>query len=215
MAAQVLTQYFTNLQNKSDQSSPGKPQRPFGVIFTTTSLNTPFSIRHMNNQQLLKHGTRTGIFLVLLFFLSATTIAQQKNKIMENNKQIVKEGFDKWTNGTGSFFDLLTDDLQWTITGSTYLSKTYQSKKQFLDEVINPLNDRLSKLIVPKVTEIYADGDMVIVLWNGTATAKDGKLYNSSYSWNMQMKDGKIFRVVAFLDGIEFQDIMTRIPGAK
>jgi len=134
---------------------------------------------------------------------------------MENNKQIVKDGFDKWANGTGSFFDLLTDDLQWTITGSTYLSKTYQSKKQFLDEVINPLNDRLSKLIVPKVTGIYADGDMVIVLWDGTATAKDGKPYNASYAWNMEMKDGKIFKVVAFLDGIEFQDIMTRNLGVK
>jgi len=34
-----------------------------------------------------------------------------------------------------AFFDLLADDLQWTITGSTYLSKTYTSKKQFLDDL--------------------------------------------------------------------------------
>jgi ketosteroid isomerase-like protein len=142
--------------------------------------------------------------------------SQNKNAVMENNKEIVKEGFANWTNQTGNFFDLLTDDVQWTITGSTYLSKTYTSKKQFLDEVINPLNERLSKRIVPKVTGIYADGDMVIALWEGVATATDGKPYNTSYSWNLEMKNGKIFKVVAFLDGIAFQDIMTRLqPGTN
>lgn len=134
---------------------------------------------------------------------------------METNKEIVKEGFAKWTNHTGNFFDLLADDVQWTITGSTYLSKTYTSKQQFLDEVINPLNDRLSKRIVPTVKEIFADGDWVIVLWDGVATATDGKPYPGSYSWNMKLKDGKIIKAIAWLDGIEFQDIMTRIQPGK
>ena len=134
---------------------------------------------------------------------------------MKTNKELVSESFAKWANGTGSFFDLLADDLQWTITGSTYLSKTYTSKKQFLDEVINPLNERLSKRIVPKVTGLYVDGDMVIALWDGKATATDGRPYNASYSWNMEMKESKIFRVIAWLDGIEFQDIMTRLQPAE
>jgi uncharacterized protein len=154
-----------------------------------------------------------GILLVLTVISSYIKSTGDKNlNVMENNKTIVREGFDNWTQGTGSFFDLLTDDAQWTITGSTPLSKTYTSKKQFMDEVINPLNDRLAKRIVPAVTGIYTDGDMVIVLWDGKATAIDGKPYDATYCWNMQMKDGKIFRVVAFLDGIEFADIMARIP---
>jgi hypothetical protein len=142
-------------------------------------------------------------------------LAQAKSTKTMANKRLVKDGFDKWANGTGSFFDLLADDLQWTITGSTPLSKTYTSKKQFMDEVINPLNERLSKTIIPKVTALYADGDVIIALWEGTATAKDGKPYNATYSWNMQVKNSKITHVIAFLDGIEFTDIMTRLPGKE
>jgi uncharacterized protein len=154
-----------------------------------------------------------GISCLLIIVSSYMGSGQNKNlNLMETNKTIIQQGFNNWSHGTGSFFDLLTDDVQWTITGSTPLSKTYTSKKQFLDEVINPLNDRLEKQIVPAVTGIYADGDMVIAIWDGKATAVDGKPYNANYCWNMQMKDGKIFRVIAFLDGIEFADIITRIP---
>jgi ketosteroid isomerase-like protein len=164
----------------------------------------------------LKLTIKTGIITTMILCLySQITFSQTTKTVMETNKELVREGFANWANGTGSFFDLLADDVQWTITGSMYLSKTYTSKKQFLDEVIDPLNERLSKRIVPKVTGIYADGDMVIVIWDGTATATDGKPYNASYSWNMEMKNGKIVRVIAFLDGIEFQDIMTRLQPAK
>lgn len=131
------------------------------------------------------------------------------------NKEIVRQGFTTWANHTGNFFDLLADDVQWTITGTTDWSKTYTSKQQFLDEVINPLNDRLSKRIVPTVKEIFADGDWVIVLWDGVATATDGKPYPGSYSWNMELKNGKIIKAIAWLDGIAFQDIMTRLRPAK
>lgn len=154
--------------------------------------------------------------MVILILLGTNPIyAQQKKATAMENKKLIQQGFDHWSNGTGSFFDLLADDLQWTITGSTPLSKTYRSKKEFMEEVIDPLNERLSKKIVPTVTGLYADGDMVIALWEGKATAIDGKPYNASYSWNMQMKNGKITKVVAFLDGIEFADIMKRISVPK
>ena len=154
-----------------------------------------------------------GVILLLIFPLPCTVNGQSGDiNTPAHNKAIIKQGFDNWAHNTGSFFDLLADNVQWTITGSTPFSKTYTNKKQFMDEVINPLNDRLSKRIVPTITNIYADGDEVIVLWDGKATAADGKPYNAAYSWNMQLKNGKIIKVVAFLDGIEFADIMSRIP---
>jgi hypothetical protein len=140
-------------------------------------------------------------------------MAQNKSTPMETNKKIVQDGFDRWANGTGNFFDLLVSDVQWTITGTSPLSKTYTSKKQFMEEVIHPLNARLSKKITPKVQRLYADGDWVVALWEGEATAKDGKPYNVTYSWHMQLRDGKIVRVIAFLDTLDFTDIFRRIPG--
>jgi len=69
-----------------------------------------------------------------------------------------------------------------------------------LDEVIDPLNKRLSKLIVPTVRSIFEDGNTVIAIWDGAATAADGQPYNVSYAWFMEMKAGKIIKVTAFLD---------------
>lgn len=130
---------------------------------------------------------------------------------MNQNQQIILAGFQSWTDGTGSFFDLLSEDVEWTISGSSPLSKIYKSKKALLDEVIDPLNERLAQKIVPHVRESYADGEVVIVIWDGNATAKDGQSYDVSYAWFMTMKEGKIVKVTAFLDTLDFADIFKRI----
>jgi uncharacterized protein len=82
----------------------------------------------------------------------------------QQNKKLIHKGFDRWASNQGSFFDLFFDDIEWTITGTSPISKTYTSRKQFLDEVIAPLSARLSKQITPKVRALYADGDTVIAL---------------------------------------------------
>lgn len=146
----------------------------------------------------------------MIIFSNAVN-AQNYSKEESSNKEIISNAFQEWHNGTPNFFDLLTDNMHWEITGSTPYSKTYTSKKEFLDQVIIPLNKKLKVKIKPTVRNIFADKDMVIALWDGDATALDGKPYLSSYSWYMKMKDGKIAEVVAFLDGIEFADIMKRI----
>jgi ketosteroid isomerase-like protein len=105
--------------------------------------------------------------------------------------------------------------MRWTITGSAPLSKTYTSKQQFLDEVIAPLNQRLAKKITPKVRSLHAEGDVVIALWDGTATACDGQPYNVTYSWHMRLVAGKIVEVTAFLDTLGFADIFQRIPAGN
>ena len=130
----------------------------------------------------------------------------------QQNKKLIQEGFDRWTAGQGSFFDLLSDEVQWTITGNSPISKTYTSRKQFLDEVITPLSARLSKQITPTVRALFADGDTVVALWNGSAVAKDGKPYNNTYSWFMTLKNNRIVKVIAFFDTIVLADLWKRIP---
>jgi ketosteroid isomerase-like protein len=58
---------------------------------------------------------------------------------------------------------------------------------------------------------IYADGDMVIALFDAEGTARDGKPYRNTYSWYMRMRGGVIVEVVAFFDTIEFTDFWRRI----
>ena len=65
--------------------------------------------------------------------------------------------------------------------------------------------------LIPAVRGIYADGDMVIALFYGEATARDGKPYRNTYTWYMRMREGKIFEVTAFFDTIEFTSLWQRI----
>jgi hypothetical protein len=54
------------------------------------------------------------------------------------------QGFDRWRNGTGSPFELLVPETEWTIVGSSRLSRTYKNRQDFLDTVIGPFNARMS-----------------------------------------------------------------------
>lgn len=162
-----------------------------------------------------KKGSAYGLLVLLLLLPAARAAAQSSSKPAETNKKIVQVAFDRWAGGAGNFFDLLADSVQWTITGTSPLSKTYRGKKPFLDEVITPLNARLSTKIVPAVRRLYADGDWVVALWDGKATARDGKPYHVTYSWHMRLAQGRIVEVIAFLDTLEFADIMSRVPAEK
>ena len=44
-------------------------------------------------------------------------MAQTKDEIETRNKAVVQAGFDAWSAGTGSPYDLLADDASWTIVG--------------------------------------------------------------------------------------------------
>lgn len=150
--------------------------------------------------------------VVLSTVMSAPVMAQAD--VEEKNRRAVEAGFDKWRRNMGNFFDLLASDAKWTIVGLSTASGTYQSRRDFLDRVIIPFNARLSTPLVPTVRAIYTDGDMVIVLWDGAAMAKDGKSYENTYSWYLKMRDGKIVSATAFFDSIAFNDLWKRVrPG--
>lgn len=128
----------------------------------------------------------------------------------ETNKNLVRASFDRWKNGVGSPFELLSPDAEWTIVGSSPLSKTYR-RQEFLDQVIGPFNARMEKPLVPSVRGIYADGDTVISLFDAAATAKDGKPYRNTYTWYFQMKEGKVASAIAFFDTREFDELWKRV----
>jgi uncharacterized protein len=128
-----------------------------------------------------------------------------------DNKGLVQASFERWKIGTGGPFELLAPDAEWTIVGSSPMSKTYQSKQQFLDEVIEPFNARMAKPLVPTIKGLYADGDMVIIFFDAAATAKDGVPYHNTYTWYFQMKDGQVIKATAFFDTREFDEFWSRV----
>jgi ketosteroid isomerase-like protein len=99
----------------------------------------------------------------------------------------------------------------WTIVGSSPLSKTYPSKQAFLDEVIHPFNARMATPLRPSVRGIYADGDMVIAFFDAGATTNDGRSYQNTYTWYFRMQDGQVRSAVAFFDTRDFDEFWSRV----
>lgn len=163
------------------------------------------------------HNVRNAIFFTTTILVTVIPLPMKAGTTNNTaqNKSRVEAGFDKWSSGTGSFFELLAENMTWTIAGNSPVSRTYVGKKQFMDAVISPLNARLASVIVPKVRRIYTDGDTVIALWDGTARASDGQPYNNTYAWFMKFKDGRIIDVVAFFDTGELVDLWNRVPAPK
>jgi ketosteroid isomerase-like protein len=130
------------------------------------------------------------------------------------NKDLIKAAFDEWAAGTGGPFALLADDATWTVVGNSPVSRTFPSKKEFIDVVIDPFNARLSTPLVPSVRALFAEDDWVIALFDGAATAADGRPYRNTYTWYMRLRDGAVVEVIAFFDTIEFTDFWQRLsPG--
>jgi uncharacterized protein len=132
----------------------------------------------------------------------------------ESNKALVQASFDRWRNATGGPFELLVDDAEWTIIGSSPLAKTYRNKQEFIDAVINPFNARMATPLVPTIRGLYADGDMVIIFFDAEATVRDGRPYRNTYTWYFQIKDARVVKAVAFFDNREFDEFWNRVSAA-
>ena len=64
---------------------------------------------------------------------------KERSETETRNLELVKVGFERWREGTGSVYDLLAPTAQWTIVGNSVMSKVYRSKREFMDEVIRYL----------------------------------------------------------------------------
>jgi uncharacterized protein GlcG (DUF336 family)/ketosteroid isomerase-like protein len=129
----------------------------------------------------------------------------------EHNRSVIARSFDTWREGTGGPYDLLAEDVSWTITGNSLASRTYLSREAFLSEVIHPFNARMATRLVPTVRHLYAEGNTVVAFFDTSGTARDGKPYANTYAWFLEMRDGRIVKAHAFFDSIAFDDFWRRV----
>lgn len=129
-----------------------------------------------------------------------------------SNRERAERGFRDWQDGAGHIIDLLADDLRWTIVGRSRVSKTFTSKGQFVDEVLAPFGAKFSERFRPvAVRGVYADGDTVIVLWDGEGTRLDGRPYENTYAWFMRFRDGLVAEATAFFDSKAFDELWDEV----
>ena len=98
------------------------------------------------------------------------------------------------------FLSALDEAVQWTIIGTTPLSKTFDGKKQLVEELLEPFMKDLEGAaeIVPE--NFIAEGDFVAMQSTGKARTKAGVDYNNTYCHVFRIRDGKVLEVTEYLD---------------
>lgn len=142
-------------------------------------------------------------------------MTEATNDQTETNRTTIREAFEDWKEGTGAITDVFAPEMVWRIEGRSFVSKTYDNKQQFIDEVLAPFGARFASSSDPfrpvTIRSVYADKDSVIVLWDGCGVANDGRPYENSYAWFLRMRDGKVIDGVAFYDSISFNELWSRV----
>ena len=132
----------------------------------------------------------------------------------EANRTVVRASFEAWRDGTEAITGLFEPGMVWRIEGHSAVSREYGTRQQFVDEVLAPFGARFAggeRFRPVRIRSIYADGDAVIVIWDGSGVANDGGRYDNSYAWVMRMRDGQVIDGTAFYDSIAFNELWARV----
>ncbi|HEV2798916.1 MAG TPA: nuclear transport factor 2 family protein [Pyrinomonadaceae bacterium] len=156
-------------------------------------------------------GIAAAIAIAIMMMTTGSATVQDTRNSEESNRALIARSFEAWRTGTGSPYDLLAPDASWTITGRSVAAKTYPTREAFMSEVIRPFNARMRSRLVPSVRHLYAESDTVVAFFDASGTARDGRLYDNTYAWILEMKDGRIIRAYAFFDSIAFNDLWHRV----
>jgi len=136
------------------------------------------------------------------------------------NKAVVESMLRAWMAGDGSALQsLLTDDIEWTISGNSAAAGTTHGRGELMTKVLAPFGARFSqssdRFKPREIYGVYADGEKVIAHFSGAGTTNGGHLYENSYVWLLTMRDGKVVLATAFFDSIAFDELWQLPPAAN
>jgi ketosteroid isomerase-like protein len=121
----------------------------------------------------------------------------------------VKSLFANLENGkSGTFFEHVADDVNWTVMGTHPLAGTYHTKADFLAHTFARLDKILKEGVVLRVTDVLVDGDCAAVEMESLSTALNGKPFDNRYCWIVRFTDGTIVEVRAYLDSALVQRLI-------
>ena len=157
--------------------------------------------------------------LALPLFVASAALSHQgadtresATKEAERNRETVRRAFEAWAAGESVFDRLLADDIVWTIHGSDPVAGTYTDRETFVERAAQPLVSRLQTPVKPEVHAIWAEGDTVIVRFDGSAKTTSGGRYENQFVWIFQMEDDVVTRAEAFLDLAAYRKVVENNP---
>src|SRR5277367_4791970 len=112
----------------------------------------------------------------------------------------VREIFRGLEKGDGAaFFELVADDVDWTVMGTHPLAGHYRSKKAFIAGTFAKLGQVLPQGAQLQVEHLLVKDDEAVVELHSLATAKNGMRFDNRYCWVVDFQNGVIVGVRAYL----------------
>jgi uncharacterized protein len=133
---------------------------------------------------------------------------------MSDNRDVVRRAFEAWQAGTAPITDLFAPDMVWRIEGHSAAAGEYPDRQAFVDGVLAPFGARFAageRFRPVRIRSVLADGDTVVVVWDGHGVANDGQAYDNSYAWIMRLDGGLVVDGTAFYDSGSFDDLWSRV----
>ena len=119
----------------------------------------------------------------------------------DDNRSKIRAAFEELLGGNREpFYELVADDVRWTVIGSTTISGTFEGKQTFLCEAAGKIIEKLAGPLVGRIIDVSADGDKVFVQGEGSATSVSGRPYEQTYCWVLTLYGGTVREVLAYLD---------------
>lgn len=116
-------------------------------------------------------------------------------------RELIETAVCAWAGGDdGAFWRLLADDVQYSVIGTTPVSGNYDGRRAFFDGALRPMGSLLAVGSRPLEYDIVAEGSRVVLMWRGEGVMNNGDPYHQSYCWVLDVRDGLVRRIKAYLD---------------
>ncbi|MFN3513063.1 MAG: nuclear transport factor 2 family protein [Phenylobacterium sp.] len=118
-----------------------------------------------------------------------------------DNKQIVAKAMQDLAAGDSrAFYEAMAEDVVWRPMVGGVWSAVHHGRERARDDLFAPLRRQYASVYTNTATNIFAEGDVVVVEARGAVTLKSGKAYNNRYCFVIEMADGKMREVREYLD---------------
>jgi uncharacterized protein len=116
----------------------------------------------------------------------------------ENKETVRKMGEAK---GLDQMLATMSDDVRWTIIGTTKYSLTMNGKQEITNKLLHPIFAELESMGTNHVDNVIAEGDYVVVQQHASGRkTKTGNPYNNTYCLVFKVIGGKIKEITEYLD---------------
>jgi ketosteroid isomerase-like protein len=115
------------------------------------------------------------------------------------NKEVVRQMRE--AKGLDPMLATMSDDVRWTIIGTTKYSHVMNGKQEILDKLLKPIFSEMENMGSNHLDNVIAEGDYVVVQQHATGRkTKTGNPYNNTYCLVYKVLNGKIKEITEYLD---------------